>query len=122
MIVKLTGLIDPQRKIPPIKAYRAITGLGLKESKQAVDGLSGYSYGFGDARRETPIVHVVIEIDHSAEAEIAEHFFYEVISTSADKGIDRALVLELMFAAVANAEHPYAMTTDPAFLAVKAAL
>lgn len=128
MIVKLTGLIDPERKIHAIKAYRALTGLGLKDSKQAVDGLGGYSYGYSDVsegsvRRETPIVPVVIEIDHSQERDIAEAFFYEVIPTSADQGIDRALVLDLMFVALANCgEQAYALLNDPAFIAIKDAL
>jgi large subunit ribosomal protein L7/L12 len=36
--VVLTGLSDPGKKIAVIKEVRAITGLGLKEAKEAVEG------------------------------------------------------------------------------------
>jgi len=36
--VVLTGLADPGKKIAVIKEVRAITGLGLKEAKEAVEG------------------------------------------------------------------------------------
>lgn len=40
MKVKITGLVDPNKKIQAIKCLRAHTGYGLKESKDIVDAVA----------------------------------------------------------------------------------
>lgn len=126
MRIKLTGLRDPNRKISAIKLYRAITGLGLKESKQAVDALAGVAYRWVDdtamnERVETPIIPQVIEIAPHNEHEIAGEFLYEVLPTP-PAGVDPGRVLDFMLVAFAAAESPYDLMLDPAFLALKDSL
>lgn len=53
-LVKLTVYHDGDQKVSAIKAWRNITGLGLKESKDFIDSI----FGLGYSRRKTVILNM----------------------------------------------------------------
>jgi hypothetical protein len=71
--IQLNALTNPNKLITAIKGYRAVTGRGLKESKDAVDSLRGGAKSTIEVASYANAINAVnVFREHGIEAEVID--------------------------------------------------